>query len=123
MVVIMTSLPDPTWPVLVLAAISAGDGILCLKPVAFIAQCLRDVGFPPKYWPLLPVIKLAAATGLVAGIWIPVLGILTSASLVVYFLVAISMHVRMRDFGRNLYFNATGMLGICTATLVGCFLL
>lgn len=118
----MTSLPDPTWPVVVLAIISAADGVLCLKPVAIIAQCFTDVGFPKRYWRLMPVIKFAAAAGLVAGIWIPVLGILTTGSLVLYFLVAIAMHLRMRDFGRTLFLNATGMLSICTATLVFSFL-
>ena len=28
----------------------------------------------------------------------------------VYFLLAIGAHVRARDFGRNLFVNATGML-------------
>lgn len=119
----MTSLPAPTWPVLVLAAISAVDGVLCLKPAAFIAQCFEDVGFPRRYWPLMPIIKFAAAAGLLGGVWVPVLGILTTGSLVVYFLIAIAMHARMRDFGRNLFLNATGMLTICTATLAFCFLL
>jgi len=32
--------------------------------------------------------------------------------------VAISMHIRARDFGRNLFLNAAGMLLICAATLV-----
>lgn len=71
----------------------------------------------------MPVIKFAAAAGLVAGVWLPVLGILTTGCLVLYFLAAIGMHVRMRDLGRNLFLNATGMLATCTATLAGCFLL
>ena len=108
---------------LVLAVICAGDAFLCLKPAGFIARCLTDVGFPRRYWPLLPLLKLAAAAGLVAGLWVPVLGLLTTGSLVAYFLVAISMHVRMRDFGRNLFVNATGMLAICTATLAVSFVL
>ena len=119
----MTALPDPTWPVLVLAAISAGDAVLCLKPVGFIAQCFTAVGFPRRYWPVMPLIKFAAAAGLLAGVWVPVLGVLTTACLVLYFIVAIAMHIRMRDFGRNLFVNATGMLSICTATLAVCFLL
>jgi hypothetical protein len=55
--------------------------------------------------------------------WVPVLGILTTGCLVLYFLVAIAMHIRMRDLGRNLFLNATGMLTICTATLAVCFLM
>lgn len=119
----MTSLPEPAWPVVVLAVISAVDGLLCLKPVGFIAKCFTDVGFPRRYWPLMPAIKFAAAVGLLAGIWIPVLGVLTTGSLVLYFLIAIVMHVRVRDLGRNLFLNATGMLTVCTATLAFCFLL
>jgi hypothetical protein len=71
----------------------------------------------------MPPIKFAAAAGLIAGIWIPYLGALTCAALVLYFLVAISMHVAARDFGRNLYLNATGMLLICVATTLFCFVL
>ncbi len=119
----MTLLPDPVWPVIVLAAISLGDGLLCIKPVAFIAQCFEDVHWPRKYWRLMPVIKFAAAAGLAAGIWIPGLAALTTACLVLYFLVAIALHVRGRDFGRNLFVNALGMLAICIATGVFCFLL
>lgn len=119
----MTLLPDPIWPVIVLAVISVGDGILCLKPVAFIAQCFEDVHLPRRRWRLMPLIKFAAGAGLIAGIWIPGLGIVTTACLVLYFVVAISMHIRARDFGRNLFLNAAGMLLICLATLVYSFIL
>lgn len=118
----MTLLPDPIWPVVILAAICIGDGILCLKPAAFIAQCFEDVHWPRRYWRLMPPIKFAAAAGLIAGIWVPSLGLLTTACLILYFLVAISAHIRARDFGRNLFLNATGMLLICIATLVYSFL-
>jgi hypothetical protein len=58
----------------------------------------------------------------VAGIWIPYLGAVTCAALVLYFVVAVTMHVRARDLGRDLFLNATGMLLICLATLVFSFL-
>lgn len=115
--------PDPVWPVVLLAAICFGDALLCLKPVAFIAKCFEDVGFPRRWWWVMPPIKFAAAAGLVAGIWIPYLAALTCAALVAYFLVAIGTHVRARDFGRNLFVNATGMLVICVATGLFCFVL
>lgn len=109
---------DPWWPVVVLAVIQVGDAVLCWKPVAFIRDCLLDVGFPRRFWRVLTPLKLAAAAGLVVGIWFRPLAILTSAALVCYFVVAIGMHVKARDFGRNLFANATGMLVLCTATLV-----
>ena len=118
----MTLLPDPIWPVVVLAVVSFVDGLLCLRPVGFIAKCFEDVHWPRRHWWIMPPIKFAAAGGLVAGIWVPGLAALTTLCLIAYFVVAISMHVRARDFGRNLFLNATGMLLLCVATGVFCFL-
>lgn len=117
----MSALPDPVWPVILLAVISFGDALLCLRPVAFIARCLEDVHWPRRYWWVLSPVKFAAAAGLIAGIWVPYLGPITSAALVLYFIVAIAMHIRARDFGRNLLVNATGMLVVCVFTLVVSF--
>ncbi|MGO4537029.1 DoxX family protein [Leifsonia sp. 2MCAF36] len=119
----MHLLPDPVWPIVALAVISCVDGVICLKPVAFVAECYRAVNWPRTYWWLMPPIKFAAAAGLIAGIWIPGLGIITSLCLILYFLVAIAMHVRARDLGRNLFLNATGMLLLCVATLLFSFLI
>ena len=118
----MVDLPDPVWPVIVLAIVSFGDGLMCLRPMRFIAQCFTDVGFPKRWWWVMSPIKFAAAAGLIAGIWIPYLGIVTTIALVLYFVIAISMHIRARDFGRNLFVNATGMLVLNVATLVISFL-
>ena len=117
----MTLLPDPVWPVVVLAVISLIDGVLCIKPVQFVADCYKDVRWPRKFWWLMPPIKFAATAGLIAGIWIPGLAALTTACLVLYFLIAIAMHIGARDFGRNLFLNACGMLAICVATGLFCF--
>ncbi|MFC4554985.1 DoxX family protein [Georgenia faecalis] len=117
----MSALPDPVWPVLVLALIQVVDGILCLRPVAFIARCFEDVHFPRRYWWVMAPLKFAAAAGLIAGIWIPYLGVITCLALVLYFLLAISGHLRARDFGRNLFLNATGMLVICILTPLASF--
>ena len=113
----------PIWPVIVLAFIQVVDGILCIRPVSFIAKCFEDVRWPRRYWWMMPPIKFAAAAGLIAGIWIPVLGLLTTVCLIAYFVVAISMHIRARDFGRNLIVNATGMLVLCVATLLISFVI
>ncbi|MGS2617509.1 DoxX family protein [Micromonospora sp. LZ34] len=101
--------------------ISVGDALLCLRPVAFIARCLEDVHWPRRYWWVISPVKFAAAASLIAGIWVPYLGLITSAALVLYFIVAIAMHIRARDFGRNLFVNATGMLVVCVFTLVVSF--
>lgn len=118
-----TMLPDPVWPVLVLAAVSVFDAAMSWRPVAFVAACWEDVRFPRRFWRVLPWLKLAAGAGLIAGIWIPFLGVVTAACLVAYFVVAIAFHLRARDLGRNLFVNATGMLIICVAVLLWSFLL
>jgi hypothetical protein len=99
-------LPDPIWPVVVLAAIQVADGVMCLRPVAFVAQCLTNVRFPRRYWVVLSPVKFAAALGLLAGIWVPFLGLLTAVALV-----------------GDLFVNASGMLLLCLVTLVFCFVL
>ena len=109
---------DPWWPVAALAGIQMIDAALCWRPVPFIAQCLRDVRFPTRLWPVMTPLKVAAAAGLVLGVWVPPLAVVTASCLVAYFTIAVVMHVRARDLGRNLFLNATGMLGICVATLV-----
>lgn len=119
----MPVIPDPLWPVVVLALIQVIDAAMCLGPAAFIRDCFNDVEFPRKWWWTMPVIKLGAATGLIAGIWIPALGLLTGCALILYFIIAIGMHIHSRDFGRNLFLNATGMLLLCTAVTLFSFLM
>lgn len=109
---------EPWWPAAGLAATQVVDAALCVKPVPFIVQCLIDVGFPQSRWWLLPPVKCAAAVGLVAGIWIPAIGFATTVALVVYFVLAVVMHIRAKDFGRNLFVNASGMLVLCIAMAV-----
>ncbi|WP_433157600.1 DoxX family protein [Kribbella sp. CA-247076] len=109
---------DPWWPLATLAFVQFGDAVLCYKPVAFVRNCLTNVRFPQRFWPVLTPLKLAAAAGLIIGIWVTWLAVLTAAALVGYFLVAIGAHLRARDFGRDLFVNATGMLALCVATLV-----
>lgn len=109
---------EPWWPLAALALVQLVDAALCRQPVGFIRDCLTDVGFPRRFWWVLPPLKLAAAAGLIGGIWLPPLAVLTCAALVCYFLVAITMHLKAGDLGRNLFLNATGMLVLCTATLV-----
>ena len=72
---------------------------------------------PPRWWWVLPPIKIAAGVGLVAGIWVPLLGLVTSFALVAYFVVALGAHVRVRDVGRTLFLNASPMLLICIGAI------
>ncbi len=113
---------DPTWPLLVLAAIQLGDAAACVKPMAFIAACFDDVNFPRRFWWVFTPIKLTAAVGLVVGVWVPEIGLAACLGLVLYFVLAMGAHVRARDFGRNFFVNAIGMFVLSVGTTYVCFL-
>jgi hypothetical protein len=38
----------------VLALVQFGDGLMRLKPMAFIADCFERVDWPRRYWRLVP---------------------------------------------------------------------
>jgi len=57
----------------------------------------ETVGVPLKYFPLLAVCEFAGALGLLAGIWLPVLGVTGAIVLVVYFVGAVVSHLRVGD--------------------------
>jgi hypothetical protein len=113
---------DPTWPLFVLAAIQLADAAACVKPIAPVANCFDDVNFPRRFWWVFTPIKLAAAAGLLVGGWVPEIGLAACLGLVLYFVLAIGAHVRARDFGRNLFVNATGMLVLTVGTTYLSFL-
>jgi uncharacterized membrane protein YphA (DoxX/SURF4 family) len=55
---------------------------------------LKSVGVKDSQIPLLGVLELAGAVGLLVGIWAPVLGQLAALGLVVYFASAVIFHIR-----------------------------
>lgn len=114
-------LPDPRWPTVALAIIQAADAVLVAGRPAFIAACLEGVRLPRRWWPLLVWLKAAAAAGLIVGLWLPWLGLVTSLAVVAYFVVAASMHLRARYLGRDFWLNCLGMLTISVAVLLTSF--
>ncbi|MEV4620341.1 DoxX family protein [Asanoa sp. NPDC049573] len=116
----MPILADPVWPVVVLAAVQGVDAAICWRPIAAVQRCLDDVHAPPPVRRLLTPIKLAAATGLLAGLVVPYLGVLTCAALAAYFAIAVTMHIRARDLGGN--FRNALSLGIASGLVSICYL-
>jgi hypothetical protein len=76
-----------------MAASAVGDAI----PLAFVTQVLDDVDFPPRYRWIFAPIKAAAAIGLLSVRWFPGLARLTTAMLMLYFVLAVGFHARARD--------------------------
>lgn len=93
----MTLQADPWWPVVALIAFQVVDGIACSIPTAFITRALDRVDCPAELRPILPKLKLASAAGLAVGLWVPIIGLVTSFALVAYFVIAFGFHLRARD--------------------------
>ena len=110
-------IPEPVWAAPMLALIQLADAVFCAIPLGFVTKCLDDVRLPRRYWPLLPWLKMAAAAGLLAGLWIEYVGALTALGLVLYFTLAVGAHIRVCDFGRNII-NATLLLLLSAFVLV-----
>jgi hypothetical protein len=80
-----------------LAAFQAGDAVACAIPVAPIKRSLDTVGLPDSVRPVLPVVKTAAAVGLLSVTRFPAVARLTTAMLTLYFILAVGAHIRARD--------------------------
>ena len=80
-----------------LAAFQAGDAVACAIPVAPIKRSLDTVGLPDSVRPVLPVVKTAAAVGLLSVTRFPAVARLTTAMLTLYFVLAVGAHIRARD--------------------------
>jgi hypothetical protein len=80
-----------------LAAFHAIDAVACAVQVAPVKKTLDDVGVPDNIRPVIPVVKSAAAVGLLSIIRFPTLARLTTAMLTLYFALAVGAHIRVRD--------------------------
>ncbi|MFY2861482.1 DoxX family protein [Mycobacterium sp. THU-M104] len=80
-----------------LAVFHAGDAVACAVPVPPIKKILDDLDVPDSVRPVLPVVKAAAAVGLLSVTRFPALARLTTAMLTLYFVLAVGAHLRARD--------------------------
>jgi hypothetical protein len=77
------------------------------------------VGFPPSFMWLLGVAQFAGAVGIVVGLWWPPLGIAAAIGLVLYFLCAVTAHIRVRHPRRAVTPSAAILVGsIATLALI-----
>jgi hypothetical protein len=114
----MRTIPDPAWPVVLLAGAVFLDAVLSSYQPKFIRDCLDGVGFPRDWWWALVLIKLLAVSGLVAGLWVPGLALAANVGVVAYFLAAGYSHVRARFMGQEFWLNCLGMLALAVFSLV-----
>jgi hypothetical protein len=65
----------------------------------WVVEPLAEYGVPRSWWPWLGVAKAAGATGLLVGLFVPVIGILAGIGLVLYFTGAVITVLRARSYG------------------------
>jgi hypothetical protein len=119
----MTLIPDPWWPVAVLALVVFSDAAMSIRPPKFIRDCLDGVRFPREWWWTLIVIKTLAVVGLVGGIWVPGVAFAANVGVIAYFCCAAAAHVRARFTGRAFWLNCLGMLLLSIVVFVVSFAL
>ncbi|HUV58184.1 MAG TPA: DoxX family protein [Acidimicrobiales bacterium] len=78
-----------------LASAASAMGKFARKPD--IMAAMAHVGVTAKQVPLLGLLELLGAMGLLIGIWNKPLGVAASIGLTLYFLGATSIHVRLKD--------------------------
>ncbi|MCG7204339.1 MULTISPECIES: DoxX family protein [Streptomyces] len=83
--------------VTVLAALLAGfSGTVLLLRAEWIVKALTDYRVPRAWWTPLGVAKAAGAAGLLAGLFVPVVGVLAGVGLLLYFTGAVITVARAR---------------------------
>ncbi|MET8023596.1 DoxX family protein [Streptomyces avermitilis] len=86
--------------VTLLAAAMAGySAYAVLFRATWVVEALTDYSVPASWWPWLGVAKAAGAAGLLAGLLVPVVGVLAGIGLVLYFTGAVVTVARARRYG------------------------
>mgnify|MGYP000452729758 FL=1 len=89
-----------------LAFAAIGSAISKLKKVPDVMASMEKVGVKPNQIPFLAFLEIAGGLGVILGIWLPTLGLVSSAALVLYFIGALFAHFsrghKPADFGAAL---------------------
>lgn len=104
-----------------LAIIQLVDGVLCATLIserftAYLDGELERLRISSLTQQAMPLVKVAAAIGLLVGLWVPLLGAASAAALIAYFVIAIGAHARVKDPPAK-YVNASVMLAFTGVVL------
>ncbi len=69
----------------------------------FVVEPLNRYGVPRSWWNWLALAKSAGALGLLAGFFVPAVGVAAAAGLILYFLGAMATTVRARSYGTTIF--------------------
>ncbi|MBN6037694.1 DoxX family protein [Amycolatopsis sp. 195334CR] len=82
----------------VAAALAAFSAFAIYSKAEFVVGPLADYGVPRSWWPWLAGTKLAGAAGLIAGLFVPWVGVAAAIGLVLYFTGALVTVLRARSW-------------------------
>lgn len=89
-----------------LAFAAIGSAISKFKKVPDVMVAMEKVGVKPNIIPILATLETAGGLGVIVGIWSKFFGVISSASLVLYFVGALYSHFSRKhkvvDFGAAL---------------------
>lgn len=69
----------------------------------FVVQPLVQYGVPQTWWTPLAAAKAAGALGLVAGFFIPAIGVAAAIGLILYFTGAVATTIRAKSYGTAIF--------------------
>ncbi len=101
-----------------LAFLLAGGQKVLMRPR--VATNLRRLGVGPALTRVIGIVEIAGAVGLIAGIWVPPLGIAAATGLICLLIGALVYHARAGDFSnreRRTEALAPGALLVVAATI------
>ncbi|MFI5499706.1 DoxX family protein [Nocardia asteroides] len=85
--------------VTVVAALWVGfSAVSLLRRAPFVVDPLIEYGVPQTWWTPLGLAKAAGALGLLAGLWIPALGLTAAIALILYFTGAVITVLRAHSY-------------------------
>lgn len=68
-----------------------------LRRMPQVVETMHTVGVKDSQIPILAILEILGALGLLIGIWIPLLGVLAAAGLTLYFIGAVVAHLRVKQ--------------------------
>lgn len=79
-----------------LTLVSVGSGFAKLAKVPAVMDSMKSVGVKPHQVPLLAFLEISGGMGIVLGIWVTNLGKLSSLCLTLYFIGAVTSHLKKK---------------------------
>lgn len=85
------------------AAMVAFSAVSVFGKAKWVVEPITAYGVPRSWWPWLGTAKAAGAVGLVAGLFLPVVGLLAAIGLILYFAGAVTTVIRARWYSHIPY--------------------